>query len=331
MNNKQLLKKVVEKLNLGDIVEEPSRVTGGLTHKMYKLITNKGKYIVKILNPNIMKRSNAMSNFKRAEEYEDLLKENQIDAIYALEFNHKKMQELEGNYFYIYDWYDGKSLKDNEIVEENCRLIGKALANIHNITIKEDSWKESSKNIDWNYYITIAKQQNSTIYDLLQNNVNLLYESMTKGNQVIDQLPQYSAICHNDLDSKNVLWINQKYKIIDLECLDKANPYLELLIDALCWSRYESCMIDYSLLDAFIKSYFKESKIKTKIDWEVLYAANNGRLEWLEYNIKRALLLETNSKEEQQLGIKEVQETINHIIYYDSIKDELMRYFKSLA
>lgn len=327
MYNKRVFEQIVENLDLGEIIEEPSRVSGGLTHKMYKLITNKGKYIVKMLNPNIMKRSNAMVNFKRAEEYEDLLKENQIDSIYALEFNHKKMQKLEGNYFYLYDWYDGKSLKDNEITEEHCKLIGKVLANIHNITIKEDVWKESPKNIDWNYYVTIAKKQNSTIYDILQNNINLLYESMKKGNQVIDQLPQYSAICHNDLDSKNVLWINHEYKIIDLECLDKSNPYLELFIDALCWSGYESCKMNYGLLNAFIKSYFEESKIKIKINWEVLYAANNGRLEWLEYNIKRALLLETDSKEEQQLGIKEVQETMNHIIYYDSIKDELMNYF----
>ena len=57
----------------------------------------------------------------------------------------------------------------------------------------------------------------------------------------------------------------------------------------------------------------------------MLYYANNGRLEWLEYNIKRALMLETDSEEEQQLGINEVKETIDHVVYYDSIKTELLK------
>ena len=57
----------------------------------------------------------------------------------------------------------------------------------------------------------------------------------------------------------------------------------------------------------------------------MLYYANNGRLEWLEYNIKRALMLETDSEEEQQLGINEDKGTIDHIVYYDSIKTELLK------
>ena len=71
--------------------------------------------------------------------------------------------------------------------------------------------------------------------------------------------------------------------------------------------------------------YFKSSKLSRDINWEVLYYANNGRLEWLEYNIKRALLLETDIEEEQQLGINEVRKTIEHVVYYDSIKKEILK------
>ena len=72
-------------------------------------------------------------------------------------------------------------------------------------------------------------------------------------------------------------------------------------------------------------SYFENSKLSRDINWKVLYYANNGRLEWLEYNIKRALMLETDSEEEQQLGINEVKGTIDHVVYYDSIKTELLK------
>ena len=307
---------------------EPTRISGGLTHKMYKIVTDKSKYIVKLLNPNIMKRPTALGNYKKADAFEELFKENNIDAIYSLEFNGKKIQLLDGQYFYIYNWYDGKSLKDNEINNMHCEKMGKVLANIHNITLKDDVWVEDIKNIDWNYYINLAKEKESPIYDMLFDKVELLNNSMKKGNEIANQLPNYIAVCHNDLDSKNVLWINEEYKIIDLECLDYSNPYLELFTLALCWSGYETCNINFELFKTFIDNYFENSKLNRNINWEVLYYANNGRLEWLEYNIKRALMLETDSEEEQLLGINEVKKTIEHVVYYDSIKNELLKYCK---
>ena len=328
MNIKDFFSTLVSNLGLGELIEEPTRISGGLTHKMYKIVTDKSKYIVKLLNPNIMKRPTALGNYKKADAFEELFKENNIDAIYSLEFNGKKIQLLDGQYFYIYNWYDGKSLKDNEINNMHCEKMGKVLANIHNITLKDDVWVEDIKNIDWNYYINLAKEKESPIYDMLFDKVELLNNSMKKGNEIANQLPNYIAVCHNDLDSKNVLWINEEYKIIDLECLDYSNPYLELFTLALCWSGYETCNINFELFKTFIDNYFENSKLNRNINWEVLYYANNGRLEWLEYNIKRALMLETDSEEEQLLGIDEVKKTIEHVVYYDSIKNELLKYCK---
>ncbi len=324
MDINTFFEKVTIDLDLGRIIEGPSRVSGGLTHRMYKIITDKSKYIVKLLNPNIMKRPTALTSFHNADKYEELLKENGISAVYSLEFNNKKLQLQDNQYFYVYDWYDGLALNDNEIRKEHCEKIGKVLADIHNITLKEEMWKEKRKDIDWQYYIDLAKEMKSPIYEMLYDKVDVLNRSMNKGNEVILNLPGYVALCHNDLDSKNVLWIDDKFKIIDLECLGYANPYLELFTLALCWSGYESCNIDFSLFKTFMNSYFKNSKLSKDINWEVLYYANNGRLEWLEYNIKRALNLETDSLEEQELGVNEVHDTIKHIVYYDLIKDEIL-------
>ena len=328
MNIKDFFDKLVLNLDLGKLIEEPSRVSGGLTHKMYKIVTDKSKYIVKLLNPNIMKRPTALGNFERADKFEMIFQENNVEAIYSLEFNGKKMQLQDGQYFYVYNWYDGKSLKDIKINKMHCEKIGSVLAKIHNITLKEEIWNEDIKSIDWKYYIDLAKEKKSQIYDMLFDKIDLLNDSMKKGNEVVNKLPNYTAICHNDLDSKNVLWIKDDFKIIDLECLGYSNPYLELFTLALCWSGYESCNINFVLFKTFIDSYFENSKLDRNINWEVLYYANNGRLEWLEYNIKRSLMLETDSEEEQQLGINEVKETIEHVVYYESIKNELLKYCK---
>lgn len=105
MDTNKFLNKMIAELDLGTLIEPISQVSGGLTHRMFKIFTDKGKYIVKLLNPNIMKRPTAINNFNIADKFEEILKENNIEAIYSLEFNNRKMQEIDGQYLYIYEWF----------------------------------------------------------------------------------------------------------------------------------------------------------------------------------------------------------------------------------
>ncbi len=319
---------VSEDLKLGIIIEKPVQVTGGFMHRMFKVVTEKGSYIIKLLNPNTMQRPTAMKNYKIADDIEKILKQNNIPAVYALEFKSRKMQELNGQYYYIFEWYDGKSLKDSDITLSHCGKIGETLARIHNIDLKNEPFEQDDMRIDWQKYIDLAKRMNSLVYDYIKDYVDLFNGSMTKGNIAIKKMPSVKAICHNDMDSKNVLWLGDEFKLIDLECLGYSNPYLELFELALCWSGYESCNINFDLFNTFFKSYFENTNLDTNIDWEVIYYSNYGRLEWLEYNIKRALMIECDTKDEQQLGISEVKETVEHIIYYDKAKDDILKSIK---
>lgn len=111
---------VAEDLQLGKVLKNPVQVTGGFMHRMFKAVTEQGSYIIKLLNHNIMKRPTAMGNYKIADDIETILKQNNIPAVYALEFKNRKMQELNGQYYYVFEWYDGKSLKDGEIKSVHC-------------------------------------------------------------------------------------------------------------------------------------------------------------------------------------------------------------------
>lgn len=325
MNTENILYLIAENLQLGQVLEKPVQVTGGFMHKMFKVVTEKGRYIIKLLNSNIMKRPSAMGNYKIADDIEEILKQNNIPAIYALEFQNSKMQELNGQYYYVFEWYDGKSLKDGEIKILHCQKIGELLAKIHNIDLKNEPFEQDEMHIDWQKYIELSKNADSPIYDYIKDYADLFNESMTKGNAAIKKMPSVKAICHNDMDSKNILWLGDEFKLIDLECLGYSNPYLELFELALCWSSYEICDIDFERFNIFFKAYFANTNLDTNIDWTIMYYSNYGRLEWLEYNIKRALMLECDTDEEQQLGISEVKETVEHIIYYDRMKNDILK------
>lgn len=316
-----IFKTIDVKYDLG-ILDEPLALSGGFMHKMYQLTTRKGKYVIKLLNPYIMKRSEALLNFSNAEKLEALLEAKHLPILPALSFNGKKMQEVNGQYFYLFEFYDGKPLTRKDIGPYHCRKMGEVLADIHHLDLKSSDEKCPEMKIDWKFYLAEVKKVNQEIYSLLKTNLNLIIESQNKGNLAKKKLSKISAICHNDMDPKNVLWKNQVYRIIDLECLAYSHPMLELFEMALCWSGYAECQIDFQLFQAFLKGYMKANG-QMPSDWKMLYDCNNSRLEWLEYNLKRVLVIDC-TEDERELGIAQVKATLKQIVYYAKMQEEIL-------
>lgn len=42
-------------------------------------------------------------------------------------FNNRKMQKIYGQYFYLFDWHDGKALKSAKITKYHCEKLQKHL------------------------------------------------------------------------------------------------------------------------------------------------------------------------------------------------------------
>ena len=103
-----IFNKICLQLDLGEIIAEPTQLKGGFMHKMYSLFTTKGKYAIKLLNPHVMKRDTVFENYRIAEELEAKLEQTDIPILPALTFNGKKMQKIDGQYFYLFDFYEGK-------------------------------------------------------------------------------------------------------------------------------------------------------------------------------------------------------------------------------
>ena len=319
---------ISNELGLGCPISQIKRVFGGYMHKMYCLETTNGKYAIKILNPEVMKRPDVFKNYETAERLEKVLSDNGLPIVPALLFYGAKIQCFNNQYFYVFQWIDGKALDSDEITKSHCAQIGELLAKLHSIEQRQEALNKNSLCIDWDSYIALANDKCPGVAAVLMDNRALLYARQQEGNLALAKVPAVTTICNGDMDSKNVLWVNGNPQIIDLECLSYGNPYMELFQLALCWSGYEHCHLNYELLKTFIQSYIENFE-NFQADWAALYSSNYGRLEWLEYNIKRALMIECENDEEQALGTEQVFETINHIIYYDSIRDELIHQLSS--
>ena len=189
-------------------------------HKMYKVAVGGGRtFAVKHLNPKIMKRPGVFENYVRAEKIEGILEQAEIPIVPALCFDGKKMQELDGNYFYIFNWHDAKITDWDNITDEQCFLAGNTLGRIHSIVFDleevgvEKSTPELS-HIDWKTYADQAIKSRSEIAGLLQQNLELLDYAQAQLNNSRHLLPEITCISDEDMDPKNVMWENGKPLVI---------------------------------------------------------------------------------------------------------------------
>ena len=97
--------------NLGNVLNI-SKITGGLMHKMFKVETDKGIYCVKVLNQEVMKRDTAYNNFVISESISNLAKDNNIPVSSALLINNNFITKYKDNYYMVFDYIEGKTLKD---------------------------------------------------------------------------------------------------------------------------------------------------------------------------------------------------------------------------
>ena len=314
------------KYNLGNVFNI-SKITGGLMHKMFKVGTDKGVYCIKVLNPEVMSRSEAYNNFIISEKISNLANNNGIPVSNALEIDGNYLTKLDNMYYMVFDYVNGKTLKDDDITIEHCKKIGFLLAHIHLLDYKtiglEPEIIEYKRLYDWESYINNPNFDKMLYKELYLANYTNYNSILKRANEKFNSSNINQAICHMDMDPKNVMWNNDNPIIIDWECAKVANPERELLEDALCWSGFLSNNFNEEKFAAVFKEYAKYRNI-VYIEWyDVIYGNLVGRFGWLKYNLERSLGIISNDEEEINLAENEVIKTIDEINRYLEIIERI--------
>jgi thiamine kinase-like enzyme len=326
---KNSIKKVINHLELGALIGEPEQVFGGLLHKMYKVGTSRGVYAVKALNPIIMKRELAISNTIFSEKVAKIALDNKVPAVVS----HKKdgcIHDIDGSYFMVFDWVEAKNITQAEVTMYHCKSIGKMLAQIHSIDFaqidEETNCVPKSYLVNWQEYCGLGTELSIRIERYRAN----LEKWTSLINQSILKVCTNQVISHRDMDYKNVLWDeNGSPFVIDWESAGYINPLAELIDVALAWSGMSEGNPDEEKFKAVISSYLKnggaiDGDIKAVLDYGYI-----GKLEWLEYSIKRAIGIESSDKAEQELGREQANGTLKAILDYEQMIPVIEDIFKT--
>ncbi len=319
---------LLKMLDLGELVSAPAEVRGGLLHRMFRVQTSRGIYAVKVLNSEIVKRPNALNNTENAERIAAALS-GRVPAVVAFLHHGKRIHEVEGAYYMVFDWLDARSIFAPELTEMHCSKIGDLLGKIHSADLQVEGIapeEDSVPAFDWNSYLERAAcvsgceawrfQYEQAVQDLINWN-QAARNAQTETSRIM-------VVSHRDLDPKNVMWRGDDPFLIDWEAAGYVNPYQELLEVVNYWTDRGDGTLNPGCFRALTHAYQEYMDLK-HVQWDWVIAGSvSGMLGWLEYNVRRALGMEVSSEEEVQQGVIQTVQTLDELYRYQK-KCELLR------
>lgn len=314
---------VCRALHLGDMTEPPTCLSGGYTHRMYALHTTQGHYAVKLLNPEIMQRPDARDNYACAEAHEHTLEASGLPILPALIINGQKMQRIGGQYLYVFEYFDGHVLKETDVTPAHCAAMGSTLARIHAHGRCVISGMPEPAAIDWPALTAalLREPESRACGSEMHRSLPMLIRMTRASERAIAELPHQAALCHNDMDTKNVLWQGDDFRIIDLESLSVASPEQELLDLAISWAGYWP---DEAKFRSFISAYRAAGGTITA-DPAALFDSRRNHLEWLSYNARRALF---DDPVERRTGRRQIEKTLAKLNTEQRFREQILSWME---
>lgn len=316
-SNTKKMEKLIKKFDLGSQIIKVTQIHGGLSNRLYRVETDQAEYAIKKLNKTLMQNKAEFERIIFAEKVARIAEENEILVVRALEFENKIIHKIDGDYYMIFNWNYGSHIQPEDVTDEICNIIGELLAKIHNLDFSkieaEKSKEMQIRTIDWNSLAKIAKEQNKYYYKDLVENIEILYEINKKTNEALEYAKSNLIISHRDLIKKNILWNNNIPTVIDWESSGYVNPTVELVQVCWNWANGDVGKFDFEKFGIIVNRYLQNIKNYKKEDMKKLIYANLWEaIEWLEYNLKRSLCIESTYRKEE---IDLAEEQINYLNY----------------
>jgi Ser/Thr protein kinase RdoA (MazF antagonist) len=294
----------------GPIKGLPVPVSGGLTHRVYRVRAARGDFAVKVINPTIRNYDGIRESLRRGELVARAAAVAGLPAVCALNISGDTVVDIGNSTLMAYRWREGSALSGGSAGPEIGGIIGTLIGRLHALELpweveSPSSGKETEE--DWESLLAVgeengmawAAETRATIHEL---GVWSGYARAAKRG-LADRL----VVGHRDLDPKNVLWSDDGNPwIVDWESAGPIPPAKEILAAALDWSGHGQ---DIDTFTATLKAYRSLRELPA-------FDARNGLhayfdwLGWVAHNMRRSLGLNLEKADERDLGTREVVSTL---------------------
>ncbi len=315
---KNNLQEVCKIYDLGTVINEATRVYGGLIHKMWRVGTDKAYYAVKQLDPEIDVRYEATrKNYDISEYIAGRFRDHGIPAIGALGKDGKYLVMVNGIGYLVYPWLEAKTLPMNHVSSDHAMQIPAFIAKMHLLNLDAPELEElkfdlhSSDSII--ELIDRARISRCSFSDDLIKHKESIISINNDLPEMVSLLQDNVVVSHGDLDQKNVLWdAGGNPILIDWEAVRKINPCHDIVGTSLDWSGI-STEFNPDLFDKMIEAY---KIVGCEMDEDYyhagFYASMSNWINWMVYNIKRSCVSEDSDS--KNIGIEQMHQVIPTIL-----------------
>ena len=304
---------------IGPLLHAPSPVLGGLLHTTYRLDSAEGSFAVKILNPAVMKRPEALGNMIRSEKIAAAMKDS-VPAVAAVEADGSPVSLIGGEYVMLYPWLSCRPVLPPRVSPRHAAVVGGLLARMHSAgeRLFASGGFSDSKNVgsdeavrDWE---AIYREAESAVPDAswLPELRNALPMLTAQEEEIRKALPALSpdVVSHRDLDPKNVMWDGASPYVIDWEAAGTIRAARELLETLFSWSDNGQGQPEKERFVPMLDAYRNIRSVDGE-PWDGIFAAfPDNTAEWLAYNIRRASGLDTADTHDRLVGASEAAGTL---------------------
>ncbi len=303
---------------LGAPLAAPQPVTGGLIHRLYRLVAAEGTFAVKVLDPQVMTRSGVRDEFRRSEQIAALLADEDVPAVLAQDAPGGTVQDIGATTVMVYPWCSGKTLPPAAATPHQAREIGRVLGRIHALDLHLPGEplpgpaprRTPLPEQEWNTLIGRGREQNKEWAAALEAALPDLLRWDKAGQDAEARLPPAQVISHGDLDQKNVLWPEpDAFRIIDWESAGPTRPAAEVISAALDWSGQSTGPPEQEAFAAVLAGYRQEAEFPAALALPLMQSRLAGWADWLGANMHRSLS-SLASPEEITLSVRETQGTL---------------------
>lgn len=308
-----MIENICNKLNLGNLIRF-EEIKGGITNKMYKAITDKGEYALKILNTT--KSNNIdelLDKIENSEIIANIAIDNYINAVAAIEFNNKYIQKIDDFYVLVYNWIDGSIKLSKEITLSDVKKVAHEQALLHAINI--DNYKTNKmifRQIHCNFdkYYNLLKDKDEDYLKMFKEKYNEFIKIYEKVYNNYLELDDKLVFTHKDLNRKNILWNSDVPYIIDWETALISDPSIDFFNSI--W--FLSNDVEETKFYEYAKEYLSIMNINIS---NGVYAGIIEECNWLYFSLER---LFSNDENEINLGIDSIETSLIEIFnYYEKI------------
>lgn len=326
--NPEHASRLCELLQLGASEGNPTRLSGGFHHLVWRMATARGVYVVKQLAPDAdLDDPATAAHFNATEAVAAQFAARGIGAIHALGHDGAYLQVLDQAAYLVYPWTDAVALDKDVVSASHALKVARLLAKMHLADIAAPDIR--------------AEEQVPVTADEVENLVSQATQhGVDDARELKSRRARFESICaaradaavilkrrrvvsHGDLDQKNVLWSDSGSPVlIDWESARLLNPTREVFEEALDWSGFLTTF-DETVFGKFIREYqlaggsVHKDEIHAALD-----VVRGGWLDWLAYNVGRVINLE--EAQQSALGNRQIALALSSMDLLEQLAPRLM-------